>query len=73
MQAPSDATYVYLFLLVLLFGLLLLYIGVNRIGNDPWNLRRPFRSWDLPFIEFLGALSVRRFSTALGSASVSAS
>jgi membrane-bound ClpP family serine protease len=55
MQAPSDAAYVYLFLFVLLFGLLLLYIGVNRIGNDPWNLRRPFRSWDLPFIELLGA------------------
>lgn len=56
MQAPSDAAYVYVFLFVLLFGLLLLYIGINRIGNDPWNLRQPFRSWDLPFIELLGAL-----------------
>jgi membrane-bound ClpP family serine protease len=56
MQAPSDAAYVYVFLFVLMFGLLLLYIGINRIGNDPWNLRQPFRSWDLPFIELLGAL-----------------
>ncbi len=55
MQASSDAAYVYVFLFVLLFGLLLLYVGINRIGNDPWNLRHPFRSWDLPFIELLGA------------------
>jgi membrane-bound ClpP family serine protease len=54
MQAPSDAAYVYAFLFVLLFGLLLLYIGVNRIGSAS-NLRDPVRSWDLLFIELLGA------------------
>jgi hypothetical protein len=55
MQPPSDAAYVYVFLFVLLLGLLLLYVGINRIGSA-WNLRDPFRSWDLPFIELLGAL-----------------
>jgi len=54
-EAADQARYAYLFCAVLLLGVAMLYVGVNRIGNDPLSLRRPERSWDLPFLELAGA------------------
>lgn len=55
MDAADQARYAFLFSFVLLLGVAMLYVGVNRIGNDPLNLREPYRSWDLPFLELSGA------------------
>lgn len=55
METTNEATDAYLFLFVLLCGLLLLYVGINRIGSDPLGPRHALRSWGLPFLELLGA------------------
>lgn len=54
----SNAGYAFLYALVLGLGALLLYLSINRIGNDLWGERRPDRSWDAPATELVGGLLV---------------
>lgn len=35
--------------------MVLFFVGRDRIGNDPLDLREPYRSWDLPLFELGGA------------------
>ena len=55
MDPADQVRYAFLFSFVLLLGAAMLYVGINRIWNDPLNLREPGRSWDLPFLELTGA------------------